>query len=106
MSEGRKDDGGKLRYDLIPADALDELARVYTIGANKYADRNWERGMKWGRIFGALMRHSWAFWRGERSDPTDGQHHMASVAWCALALLAFDMRAAGEDDREITERPK
>ena len=98
-SSGRKDDSGKLRYDLIPHDALEELARVYTIGAAKYEDRNWEKGMQWGRIFAAMMRHAWAFWRGERHDPVDGQHHLASVAWCALALLSYDLRSIGEDDR-------
>lgn len=95
----RKDDTGKLRYDLIPPDALRELARVYTIGANKYEARNWEKGMSWGRVFGALMRHAWAFWRGERFDPVDSQHHLSSVAWCALALLSYDLRGIGEDDR-------
>ena len=32
------------RYDLIPAIPLDELARVYGRGAEKYLERNWERG--------------------------------------------------------------
>uniref|UniRef100_UPI001E4FF338 dATP/dGTP diphosphohydrolase domain-containing protein n=1 Tax=Acetomicrobium sp. S15 = DSM 107314 TaxID=2529858 RepID=UPI001E4FF338 len=38
-----------LRYDLIPSDALRELAKVYTVGAEKYGERNWEKGMSWGR---------------------------------------------------------
>ena len=98
-SEGIKFDKGKARYDLIPADSLDELAKLYTLGAEKYGDRNWEKGMSWGRIFGAMMRHSWAWFRGERCDPDDGQPHLASVAWCALALLAYEMRGVGTDDR-------
>ena len=97
--EGRKDDSGKLRFDLIPPYPLEELARVYTIGANKYQDRNWEKGIKWGRIFAAMMRHAWAFWRGESYDPKDGQHHLSSVAWCAFALLEFERTKTGEDDR-------
>jgi len=97
--EGVKFDGGKARYDLIPPDSLHELAKLYTMGAEKYGDRNWEKGMKWGRIFRAMMGHGWAFWRGERFDPDDGQHHLASVAWCALALMSYDMREIGEDDR-------
>jgi len=96
---GVKFDTGKPRYDLIPADSLHELAKLYTTGAAKYGDRNWENGVSWGRIFGAMMRHSWAFWRGERFDPDDGQHHMASVAWGALALISYDMREIGDDDR-------
>jgi hypothetical protein len=75
-------------------DLGDEKIRVRISGA-----RNWEKGMRWGRVFGALMRHAWAWWRGEKLDPENGQHHLASVAWCALALLAYDLRGVGEDDR-------
>lgn len=94
----RKDDG-KLRYDLIPAEPLEELARVYTIGAAKYEPRGWETGMAYGRIFAALMRHAWKWWRGERFDATDGQHHMASVAWAALALMEYERTHPEHDDR-------
>jgi hypothetical protein len=63
-----KHDDGKLRYDLIPAEPFEEVVLVYTNGALTYADRNWELGMTWGRVFGAMLRHAWAFWRGERYD--------------------------------------
>lgn len=97
--EGRKDDGGKLRYDLIPSEALDALAFVYTVGAKKYDDNNWAKGMKWGRVFGAMMRHGWKWVRGESIDPEDGQHHLASVAWCAFTLFMYELKKVGEDDR-------
>ena len=71
---GRKFDSNKLRFDLIPVEPLQELARVYTIGAKKYGDRNWENGLSWSRLFAAMMRHAWKFWMGERNDPEDGQH--------------------------------
>lgn len=97
--EAFKNDNGKLRFDLIPAAPLEEVARVYTIGAGKYADRNWELGLQWGRVFAALMRHAWKWWRGERFDLKDGQHHLASVAWCALALMEFEHTHPELDDR-------
>jgi hypothetical protein len=99
VAEGRKDDDGKARYDLIPGDALHEVAKLYGLGAVKYADRDWEQGMRWGRIFAAMMRHAWAWWRGEKLDPENGQYHLASVAWCALALLSYELRDIGRDDR-------
>jgi len=98
-AEGRKNDSGKLRYDLIPSGPLAKLAEVYTIGAKKYDDRNWEKGIKWGRIFGAMMRHAWAYWCGESLDPVDGQHHLASVAWCAFALIEYERTHPELDDR-------
>lgn len=98
-SEGRKNDEGKLRYDLIPPRSLEALARVYTIGSAKYTDRNWEKGIKWGRVFAAMMRHAWAWWRGEIYDQVDGQHHLGSVAWCAFALLEYELTHPELDDR-------
>lgn len=99
IEAGRKDDGGKLRFDLIPVYPLERLAEVYTIGAKKYADRNWEKGMSWGRIFAAMCRHAFKWWGGEIYDPVDGQHHLSSVAWCAFALMEYEHKKKGTDDR-------
>lgn len=96
---GQKFDGGKVRFDLLPPGPLFEVAKVYTIGANKYAARNWEKGLSWGRVFAAMMRHAWNWWRGERHDPEDGQHHLASVVWCALALMEYETTHPELDDR-------
>lgn len=96
---GRKDDLGKLRFDLVPAVPLEDLARIYTYGSQKYADRNWEKGIEWGRIFAAMMRHLWAFWRGETVDLESGMPHMAHAAWGCFTLLEY-MRTHPElDDR-------
>ena len=97
---GRKFDSNKLRFDLIPVEPLQELARVYTIGAKKYGDRNWENGLSWSRLFAAMMRHAWKFWMGERNDPEDGQHHLSSVAWCAFALMEYEKTHKELDDRK------
>lgn len=102
MSEGRKDDTGKLRYDLIPAEPLAKVAHVYTMGAAKYDDRNWEKGLKWGRVFAAMMRHLWAWWKGESIDKEGGQHHLASVAWGALALMEYERTHPELDDRPLS----
>lgn len=96
---GHKRDGGKVRYDLLPPGPLHELARVFTIGAEKYGARDWEKGLAFGRVFAALMRHAWAWWRGGRHDQEDGQHHLASVAWCALVLMQLEDSHPDQDDR-------
>lgn len=101
-----KYDEGKARFDLIPPEPLEELAKVYALGAAKYGDRNWEGGFKWGRVFAALMRHAWAFWRGEKFDPVDGQHHLISLAWGAFTLYEHERRHLGEDDRGLILRDK
>lgn len=99
MPEGRKDDSAKARYDLIPAGPLHAVAGVFTLGAAKYGVRNWENGIQFGRLFAALMRHAWAWWRGERNDPEDGQHHLSAVVFCALALMQLEETHAELDDR-------
>lgn len=96
---GIKHDVGKARFDLLPVKPLFKVVEVYTIGAKKYSDRNWEAGLKWGRVFAAMMRHAWNWWRGEKYDPKDGQHHLASVAWCALTLMEYEETHPELDDR-------
>ena len=87
--KGIKHDQDKLRFDLFSPVALEEVAKVYTFGAKKYGDRNWEKGLKWGRVFGAIQRHLWAFWGGEDKDPETGILHLAHAAWGCLALIHY-----------------
>lgn len=82
--------GSKLaRFDLIPVDALWQLAELYGRGAAKYEDRNWERGLPWSLNYAAMLRHANQFWGGEDVDEETQACHMASVAWHALALLHY-----------------
>lgn len=97
--EGRKDDSGKPRYDLLPPELLDGVARVLTFGADKYGERNWEKGMRWGRPFAALMRHMWAWWRGEACDPETGMSHLWHAGCCVAFLMTYEQRRIGTDDR-------
>ena len=92
-------DKGKLRFDLMPVGPIMEVAKVYTIGADKYGDRNMELGMPFGRILRALFSHLFKWMNGETYDRTDGQHHLASVVWCALTLMDYETRCPQFDDR-------
>jgi len=97
--EGRKDDQGKLPWHLLPPDAIDEILKVLEFGAGKYGERNWEKGMAWSRPFSALMRHMWAWWRGEQVDPETGITHLAHAGCCIIFMLSYERRAIGCDDR-------
>ncbi len=96
---GYKLDEDKLRYDLIPPEILEALAYILTVGAKKYDDRNWENGMAWGRVFAALMRHMWAWWRGCGPDEETGNSHLWHAACCIAFLVTYEMRGIGQDDR-------
>ena len=96
---GCKYDIGKLRLDLLPFDALEEVGRVLTTGADKYGDRNWERGMSWSRLLGAALRHIFAWAMRSGPDAESGRSHLAHAACCVLFLLSHELRGIGEDDR-------
>lgn len=96
---GVKYDAHKLRFDLFPWDAWTEVAYVYTYGAVKYSDRNWEKGMRWGRYIGAAIRHFVSWLGGESRDPESGCHHLAQVVFCVTCLMAYELRGLGTDDR-------
>ena len=99
IKKGTKFDDGKNRLDLIAPEIIEELGLVYSYGTGKYEDRNWEKGMSWGRIFGAAMRHLWAFWKGEDMDPESGLNHLSHALWNVGALLTYYKREIGEDTR-------
>lgn len=93
------------RYDLIPPEFEDALARHYGKGCLKYADRNWESGYKWHLSYRALRSHLNHWQRGESYDPETGTHHLIAVAWHAVCLFIFELRGLGTDDVRITKRP-
>lgn len=107
--EGRKDDKGKVRFDLLPPELLFGVGTILTFGATKYGDRNWEKGMSWGRVFAALMRHMWAWWAGRGPttknfafgalDDETGFSHLWHAGCCIAFLMAYEERQIGIDDR-------
>ncbi len=96
LTGGQK--GSKLaRFDLIPPEALWALAEHYGVGCQKYADRNWEKGLDNGLIVAALERHLTQRKMGEKVDAESGSHHMIAVVWHAIALYIYDIRHIGTD---------
>lgn len=92
-------DKGKPKWDLLPLDALDEVAQVFTYGADKYQPYNWLNDMRYGRYIAATFRHLRDFWLGEDIDQESGRHHLAHAAANMLMLLSSIKRKRGVDDR-------
>ena len=44
MKEGKKNDyqDGKLRWDLLPLEEIEDIVKLYTAGSIKYGDNNWQ----------------------------------------------------------------
>ena len=76
------------RFNPIGSHALREVAAVYALGAARYEDKNWERGMKFSRLLGAAHRHLHAYLAGEVIDRPSGINHLASVAFSVDGLIA------------------
>lgn len=91
---------GKIRYDLIPSFPIEELAKVYTYGCEKYDDDNWRKGMKWRKnVIGSLKRHLEKWIKGEKLDDESNCHHLAMVIWQCCCLMEYERCGVGQDDR-------
>lgn len=90
LVEGTKYDQDKTPYDLLDVYFLEGIAEVLKFGANKYEEHNWRKGIKYSRVFSALMRHLWNFWRGERVDPETGLHHLYHAGCCLMFLCSYE----------------
>lgn len=103
--------GGRKGRKLASVSSLDPkallaLAEVSGFGARKYDAHNYLRGYDWSLSFDALHRHLLAFWAGQDTDPESGMPHVAHAAWHCLALLSFQTRGIGTDDRPPASPPE
>ena len=94
-----KYDEGKLRYDLVPTEALADIVGVFTYGAGKYGTRNWEQGIEASRLYAAVHRHLAAYWSGENSHNESGLSHLAHAGCDILMLLQSSRIPTAVDDR-------
>jgi hypothetical protein len=79
----------KLRYDLCPAIAQREYAKVWTEGLKKYPARNWEKGFLFSEVIASAMRHLEAMRLGEMVDAESGLLHSAHLMANAAMLTEF-----------------
>jgi uncharacterized HAD superfamily protein len=89
----------KLRYDLLPPYAIEQLVEVLSFGCKKYDSRNWERGLSWTDTVASLKRHTAAFEKGEDFDKESLLLHTAHIMWNAMALTQFYKTYPQGDDR-------
>lgn len=74
-------------YDLVPFQEIaDAYSRVAEHGAEKYAPWNWSKGLPRVQLLGSLLRHTFAYLRGEERDKDSGLLHTDHILWNAAAL--------------------
>jgi hypothetical protein len=85
---GKKLDGDKLDYSLMPWSAMDEVVKVLMFGARKYDEDNWKyvaNGKR--RYLSACYRHVNAMAEGEWLDKESGLPHAAHAVCCLIFIL-------------------
>jgi len=103
MHTALKYDGGKLRWDLLPLDIVEEIVRVYTAGSIKYGDNQWqdlENGE--ARYMAACFRHICADSKGDEVDEETGCLHLAQAAWNLIAVLWIRKHKKENDDTIVS----
>lgn len=76
-----------LPYDLVPFQEItDAFTRVAEFGAVKYEPWNWSKGLKRVQLLGSLLRHAFAYLRGQDRDADSGLLHTDHILWNAVAL--------------------
>lgn len=105
IERGYKESMSKIKtgFHLIPAEWVWALADLLTKGAQKYSERNWERGMSRAQLLRAAKGHINKFEMGHTYDEETGTHELVSAAWNCLVLFSHVVRGIGKDD---IERPK
>ena len=103
--EFAKSDINKPGFELLPIWLMDDVNLVLRHGAEKYQKLNWQKteGFKLSRCYNALLRHMFAWWRGQDNDLDTGISHLAH-AMCNLLFLTYHFRY--NRNMECDDRPK
>ena len=92
---------GRGRYDLISPIALKALAIHYERGAQKYNERNWEKGLPLSRHLNSAMRHLQNYLEGDKSED-----HLSACSWnCFCIIHVTEMIKRGELPESLNDLP-
>ena len=73
--------------DITIADYLLEVARHMRRGAEKYGERNWEKGIPVSSYEDSAVRHYLKYLRGDSDEP-----HLTACGWNVICALATVLR--------------
>ena len=78
---------GKGRYDLIPWEAIHELALHCEAGARKYGERNVEKGIPISSLVDSAFRHLSKYMQGMDDEP-----HLRAALWNVAWAIWMEKR--------------
>jgi len=95
-----RDSGEKPRIELISPYALLREGEWMRLGAIKYGEGNWKRGMPFVRTIGSLLRHTIYYLMGDNKED-----HLAAIRTNAGFLIEFEERIRlGELSKDLDDR--
>jgi len=98
-----KQDDQKPMWQILMSTPVEEVVKVFTMGAKKYAAFNWRNGVGDKdyrfRLLAAACRHVYAYFSGRRLDEESGIHHLAHA--CADLLMVIDIDRLEDAGKEI-----
>lgn len=78
---------GKGRFDLLPPNAVKRWALRLELGAIRYSENNYLKGMPLSRILDSGLRHAFAYLSGD-----DSEDHLGALIWNAGAAAEIETR--------------
>lgn len=102
-----KYDNNKIPMALVPAEAIEKVAKVLSFGAAKYGENNWRDDghcTPYTRTYSSILRHLSEWSKGEDIDPESGQEHLAHAATQIFILMIHQEEHPKSDDRYNTTR--
>lgn len=104
MQIGNKETEGKLMWDRLPIDIIEEVVKVLTYGANKYNsdtpnDPNWKHvSDPQNKYYAAAMRHIVEWRKGNLYDNESNLHHLAHAISNLIFLTHFDLNTQTKEE--------
>lgn len=92
----RESNKGRGAFYLFPYEALEELAKWYEAGAEKYGERNWEKGISVKDCMNRMARHSAKACNGWMDEGPFA--HLVAVIWNAMAAITGIKRNPYKND--------
>lgn len=91
VKESPKYDEGKLRWNLLPIEQLEEVVKVLEYGAIKYEANAWQ-GVNDGlnRYTNASIRHLTEYLKGNKIDNESGLSHLSHSITNLLFMMWFE----------------
>jgi hypothetical protein len=93
-----RDKQEKLPFHLFPWDAMPRLLAIFAEGAEKYAPRNWEKGISQQNLIQHAMVHFSKYvllqsgWGKYSDDDIEKEDHLAKAIWNLMACMVMEIR--------------